>query len=242
MRLGKTARTLLWDVASSLPTALVEEDWLYGFRTGVSAAVVAQWLWKSDAPRIAIIGAGPLAANMVEAFDALMRPAGIIIASRSGTTAEALARRLAGLETPVRAMPDTRSAVANADIVLTITTASSPILHDAWLKPGAVVISMGGDLECAFDIWERAALKLVDDLDYALFRGDFAGWIKRGETTREAIEPGIDGTVGDLANGRIQLPAGPQRIFAVVQGLTALDLAMASAILSLQPPKAQLPR
>lgn len=232
-RLGGNARTILWDLETGLPTAFVNEDWLYGFRTGVSAAVVAEWLWRRPRPIVAIIGAGPLAGHMVEAFDALLVPAAIRIASKSGTSAEALAGRMTHLASPVSASWDIRTAVADADIVATITTASTPILHDGWLTPGALVLSMGGDLECAFDIWEGAGLRLVDDLDYALFRGDFSGWMKRGEITRELIEAGLDGTIGDVATRRVD-PSAPRdgRIFAIVQGLTALDLALASTILS----------
>jgi ornithine cyclodeaminase/alanine dehydrogenase-like protein (mu-crystallin family) len=237
-RLGKHARTILWDLETGLPTALVNEDWLGAFRTGVSAAVVAEWLWQKPHPIVAVIGAGPIAGHMVEAFDALLRPATIRVTSRSGTSAEALAARMTHLATPVSASPDILAAVGDADIVVTITTASAPILHNDWLKPGALVLSMGGDLEMAFDIWESAGLRLVDDLDYALWRGDFAGWMKGGEITRGSIEARLDGTIGDVATGRID-PSAPRngRIFAVVQGLTALDLALASTILSRTPPQ-----
>ena len=51
-------RLMLWDLESGSPILLLEESWLYTFRTGISGAVVARWLSPCSRPRIALIGAG----------------------------------------------------------------------------------------------------------------------------------------------------------------------------------------
>lgn len=87
---------------------------------------------------------------------------------------------------------------------------------------------MGGGCEFGFEFWQSAAYRLVDDLDYALAQGDIADWVSRGQTTEEKIREGITHRISDLA--RQQGIAGRNSndtVFAVVQGATALDLAIA---------------
>ncbi|HEY9236969.1 MAG TPA: hypothetical protein VIP08_18235, partial [Phenylobacterium sp.] len=49
----------------------------------------------------------------------------------------------AELGVPVTAAPDAKAAVAEADIVCTVSAAKEPILYGAWLKPGTHVNVVG---------------------------------------------------------------------------------------------------
>ena len=61
---------------------------------------------------------------------------------------------------PVTAAPDARSAVAEADIVCTVTSAREPILKGAWVRPGThlnlVGSSMAGPTEVDNDLVVRS--------------------------------------------------------------------------------------
>src|SRR5262249_40287609 len=70
-------RLILWDRRTTEPILLLEESWLYTFRTGTSGAVVARWLTPRPQPRIALIGAGTIATHMARAFIELCSPLSI---------------------------------------------------------------------------------------------------------------------------------------------------------------------
>jgi ornithine cyclodeaminase/alanine dehydrogenase-like protein (mu-crystallin family) len=222
-------RMILWDLASGAPILFLEENWLYSFRTGVSGAVVANWLTPRSNPRIALIGAGAIATHMARAFGELCAPDVIVVASRTRESAERLAVSVQNAHVVVA--DSIEAAVRGADIVTTITTAASRIVQSDWIKPGATVLSMGGGPEFDIGVWHSAAHRFVDDLDYALYQGDLSSWVKDGALTQADVTTNIAG-IGDVANGRWRGRRAPgESVLAVIQGLTALDLALAYRIL-----------
>jgi ornithine cyclodeaminase/alanine dehydrogenase-like protein (mu-crystallin family) len=222
-------RLMLWDLASGAPILFLEENWLYAFRTGVSGAVVARWLTPRPNPRIALIGAGAIATHMARAFGELCGPDQISVASRTRESAERLARNVGNARVMVSASIE--EAVRDADVVATITTAPARIVDSNWIKPGATVLSMGGGPEFDIGVWRNASHRFVDDLDYALYQGDLSAWVKDGALTEAEVKAGIT-NIGEVANERWHGRRGPNDVvLAVIQGLTALDLALAYRIL-----------
>lgn len=222
-------RLMLWDLDSGAPILFLEENWLYAFRTGVSGAVVARWLMPRPSPRIALIGAGAIATHMARAFGELCAPEVIMVASRTRESADRLAANVGNA--PVVVAATIEEAVRGADIVATITTAPTRIVHSDWIKPGATVLSMGGGPEFDVGVWQRASHRFVDDLDYALYQGDLAAWVKDRALTQADITANIVG-IGEVANDRWSgRSSADQSVLAVIQGLTALDLALAYRIL-----------
>jgi ornithine cyclodeaminase/alanine dehydrogenase-like protein (mu-crystallin family) len=222
-------RLMLWDLESGAPILFLEENWLYAFRTGVSGAVVARWLMPCPSPRIALVGAGAIATHMARAFGELCAPDVISVASRTRESAERLADHVRN--TRVVVAESIEAAVLDADIVATITTAPARIVESGWIKPGATMLSMGGGPEFDIGAWHNASHRFVDDLDYALYQGDLSAWVKDGALTEADVKAGITG-VGEVANKRWQGRQKPDDdVLAVIQGLTALDLALAYRIL-----------
>jgi alanine dehydrogenase len=220
-------RLILWDLATGEPVFFVDESWLYAFRTGISGAVVARWLMPRPRPHITLIGAGKIAAHMAAGFVALCNPASLRIAARNPESVERLIAGLTPGDTQIQACANIEAAVENADVVATITTASSPIVNPSWIKRGATVLSMGGVQEFEFETWNTAAHRFVDDLDYALYQGDLAAWVGSGAITSDEVREGIV-SVSEVANsrwpGRRDLN---ESVYAVIQGLTALDISLA---------------
>jgi ornithine cyclodeaminase/alanine dehydrogenase-like protein (mu-crystallin family) len=223
-------RLILWDLDSGAPILFLEENWLYAFRTGVSGAVVARWLMPCSNPRIALIGAGAIATHMARAFGELCAPEVIMVASRTRESADRLAANVGNA--PVVVAETIEEAARGADIIATITTAPSRIVQSDWIKPGATVLSMGGGPEFDMGVWQRASHRFVDDLDYALYQGDLSAWVKDGALTQAEIGTTIT-NIGEVANGRWIGRSSPNdSVLAVIQGLTALDLALAYRILT----------
>ena len=228
---------MLWNLETGSPILLLEESWLYTFRTGISGAVVARWLTPCPKPCIALIGAGKIATHMARGFVELCDPAQIRVASRTAESAQQLITVVGTEACDIAAAPSIEEAVRGADIVATITTASVPLVDPSWIKPGALVLSMGGVQEFTPESWHAARHHFVDDLDYALYQGDLAGFVKSGAIAADHIRSTIV-SIGDVAARRWPGRVNPSEgVYAVIQGLTALDLALAYRIFQSRGPE-----
>jgi len=224
-------RLILWDLENGAPILLLEESWLYTFRTGISGAVVARWLSPCANPRIALIGAGKIATHMARGFAELCHPSSIRVASRTQDSAARLVSAVGNDTCDIAVASSIEEAVRGADIVATITTASAPLIDPSWIKPGALVLSMGGVQEFSAQTFQAATHRFVDDLDYALYQGDLAGFVKAGAVPESDIRTSMV-SIGAVAAGHWKGRAAPsESVYAVIQGLTALDLGLANRIL-----------
>jgi ornithine cyclodeaminase/alanine dehydrogenase-like protein (mu-crystallin family) len=222
-------RLILWNLNTGNAIVLLEEAWLYAFRTGISGAVVARWLSPKPNPRIALIGAGKIATHMARGFATLCEPEQILVASRTTASALRLVEAVGQKNAKIAAAAGIEEAVRGADIIATITTTTQPLVEPEWIKEGALVLSMGGVQEFDPQTWRAATHRFVDDIDYALYQGDLAGFVKAGANA-DQIRASVM-SIGEVAAGRWPGRADPSHsVYAVIQGLTALDLALAYRI------------
>lgn len=203
---------------------LLDNGYLTDIRTAAAGAVAAKHLSREDSTVAAIFGAGVQARLQLEAL-MLVRPireARIWV--RDPAKAEAAASDLArALGIDIRAERDPAKAAAGADIIVTTTPSSTPILRAEWLSPGQHVTAMGSDAEHKNElgpaIFVKADLYVADslkqtrrlgELHHAIAAGvvaadtDFAelgqiiAGLKPGRPSREAI------TVADLTGTGVQ--------------------------------------
>ncbi len=120
-----------------------------------------------------------------------MRPSidRILIWNRTRAKAEALAARLADLGRPVAVADDLAAAVAEADIVTSLTATREPLIQGLWLKRGTHLDLVGGfkpDMREADDEAIRRATLFADTRRFTLGDcGDFTQAMARG-AMREA--------------------------------------------------------
>jgi ornithine cyclodeaminase/alanine dehydrogenase-like protein (mu-crystallin family) len=110
--------------------------------------------------------------------------------------AEALAEAARTMEgiTSATAHPDAREAVAEADVVVTVASFTSPErrqqMSNDWLRPDATVVPVDYATYCAAEVAREAALFLVDHRDQFLANreaGNFDDYPDPGATLGEAI-------------------------------------------------------
>lgn len=192
------ASYLLSDRTSGAPLALLDGEALTLRRTAAASALAAQRLAREDASTLLMVGAGRLAPWMVRAHAAL-RPglARVWVWARRADRAEALARELRAEGLDATAKPDLADAVARADIVSCATTASVPVVHGHWLRPGVHL-----DLVGAF----RPDMREVDDAAVArcarIVVDTRAGALAEAGDLVQALARGViapDNITGDLA-------------------------------------------
>lgn len=204
---------------------LLDNGWLTDVRTAAAGAVAADALARPDATRAAILGAGVQARMQLQALT-LVRPlAGATVWARDPARAQAFAAEMtAVLSIPVTAAATVEEATQAADIVVTTTPATAPILHR--VAPGTHVTAMGSDAEHKHEI----APALVAGARYVADR------LSQTRTLGELAHAGLDGDfpeLGQVLAGQAPGRTDPQQItLADLTGTGIQDTAIATLALA----------
>ncbi len=199
------ASYLLLDRTTGQPRALIDGEALTLRRTAAASALAAQLLARPDARRLLVVGTGRLAPWMARAHVAL-RPdlAHVDVWGRNADAAEEVVETLREEGIDAEVALDLRQAVEQADVITCATTAREPLLHGAWLKPGAHVDLVGAfrpDMREADDAVVLRARVFVDTLAGALAEaGDLTQPIERGVIAREHVR----GELAQLLRGEVE--------------------------------------
>jgi alanine dehydrogenase len=199
------ASYLLLDRTTGQPHALIDGEALTLRRTAAASALAAQWLARPDAQRLLVVGAGRLAPWMAQAHVAL-RPdlAHVDVWGRNADAAEEVVEALREEGIDAEVALDLRHAVEQADVITCATTAREPLLHGAWLKPGAHVDLVGAfrrDMREADDAAILRARVFVDTFAGALAEaGDLTQPLERGVIAREHVR----GELAQLLRGEVE--------------------------------------
>ncbi len=127
---------LLFERQHGRPVALVDGGEATGWRTAAASAVATRELSRPEASTLTLLGYGQQAQRHVEAI-AFVRPIREIrVWGRDAGKARHFAERQCQAGFAAEAYADAGQAVAGADIVCTVTSAETPILHGEWLTPG----------------------------------------------------------------------------------------------------------
>jgi ornithine cyclodeaminase len=127
--------------------ALMNASAITAIRTAAVSAVATRLLAHDDATELAIIGSGVQGRSHVAAMRAIRPWSKIRIASRTHLNALGLAE-----ETGAEAVESIEEAVRGADVVVTATSSSEPVLRREWLKPGAHVNAVGSSVKTAREL------------------------------------------------------------------------------------------
>ena len=228
--IGKDAHqggVLLFAADTGEPLALVNASAVTEVRTAAVSAVATDLLARPGAAELAVIGTGVQARAHARAIAATRPLNGIRVAGRHpGRAREAAGELAAELGVPVSAH-EVADAVAGADIVVTATTSSRPVLQRAWLSPGTHVNAVGacvpGDREIDTATMAEAALFADSRESVRNEAGDYL------LAEREAYHLPIRAELGELLIGAATGRADEDEITLFESlGLAAEDLAAAS--------------
>jgi ornithine cyclodeaminase/alanine dehydrogenase-like protein (mu-crystallin family) len=127
---------VLFGADSQSPEGVIDGASLTALRTGAVSGLATRWLAREDASRLVVFGAGVQARGHVEAVRAVRVIEEVVIVSRTGPRAEALAAEVGGR---VGSAAD----VAGADIVCTCTSSPKPLFDGETLTGGVHVNAVG---------------------------------------------------------------------------------------------------
>jgi alanine dehydrogenase len=129
---------LLFDPETGALDAILDGRYITEARTAAVSAVSAKKLARENAKTLAILGSGVQARSHFEALKCV----------RNFTEVRAWSPNAANLkaftdETGATPAASAEAAIRGADVIALTTSSPTPVLDDAWVKPGAHVISVG---------------------------------------------------------------------------------------------------
>ena len=134
----------LFDADTGRMLALLDGASMNPFKTGATGALAVDVLARNDATTCAVIGSGAQARGQLRATATVREFEAVRVFSPTATSRTAFAEefddRLAADVTPESS---TAAAVEDADVVITATTATDPVVRNADLPDGVHVTAMG---------------------------------------------------------------------------------------------------
>lgn len=127
---------------------LLDNGYLTRIRTALAGGLAADLLARRDSASVAILGAGDQARWQLRALKFVRDVQRVRVWARRTEQSEAYAADMAAeLDLEVEPVGLAETAVKGADIVVTTTPATEPILERTWLSAGTHVTAMGSDAE-----------------------------------------------------------------------------------------------
>jgi alanine dehydrogenase len=175
--------------------AIVESNNLGQIRTGAATGVATEKMTPAGTGKVALIGTGRQARTQALALQAVGRLNELAVSARDRGRLETFCAKLKDeLGVPVHAAASAEEAVAGADIVVAATNSATPVVMNAWVKPGTHVVGMGANAanrrEIDPEIVLRASLLVTDDIDQAkLEAAEFIDLHKAGKLDWSRVKP-----------------------------------------------------
>ncbi|XP_069762090.1 ketimine reductase mu-crystallin [Narcine bancroftii] len=158
---------LLFDPRNGALKALMDGEAITNTRTAMVSAIATKYLQPDCQDVLCILGAGTQALSHYEIFTQMFPFKQVKVWSRTHERAEKFAARVKG---PVQLCGSAKEAISDADVVITVTMATKPVVCGEWVKHGAHINAVGAcrpDWRELDDVLMRNALLYVDSREAA---------------------------------------------------------------------------
>jgi thiomorpholine-carboxylate dehydrogenase len=207
------AMVLLFDPETGEPLAVMDGRLITEMRTAAVSAAVTARLAAPEGRILALLGSGVQAGAHLEALRRVRTFDDVRVWSPTAANAERFATAHGATRTA-----DAETAVRGADVVVTATSATEPVLRGAWLKAGAHVNAVGATRPAWRELDDAAmANVLVVDSREAALR-------ESGDVILSGAA--IAAEAGELFAGKRTIAASQTTVFKSL-GLAVEDLAAA---------------
>lgn len=207
---------LVFDKQNGSPLALLDGRLITEMRTAAGSAAAARKLAVTSPEVVTILGNGVQARAHADALAIVRDWDELRLWARDASRGQALAEEIGATY-----FADAEQAVRDADIVACTTGAKQPIVHGAWLKPGAFVTAVG---------WNTADGRELDDAAMAntvIVESREAAHDQAGNIRGSGCE--IFAEIGEIYAGTKAAPDGATIIFDSV-GVAIMDVAAAGLV------------
>jgi 1-piperideine-2-carboxylate/1-pyrroline-2-carboxylate reductase [NAD(P)H] len=218
---------LVFDVASGERRLILDGPTVTARRTAAVSLLAALRLAPNTQGPLLIVGAGVQGKAHLEAFAEGLGVREVVIASRSATSAQALAEHARATGLQARVVQDASHAMSECPLIVTCTPATGVVLSGVPRTDGFI---------SAVGAFTPQMLELDPDLcrHIAAHGSVFIDTVDAGHEAGDLLQAGLDisrlATLADVVTGNVQLPAGP--VLFKSCGWAGWDLAAARAALT----------
>lgn len=171
---------------------LLDNGYLTHIRTALAGAVAARHLVKREPAVVGLIGAGNQARLQTQALQMVRPFERVLVYNDLPEGAERFAEDMAGvLGCEVQPVREPEDAVRPADVIITSTPSTSPVVYAEWLQPGAHVTALGADApqkqELDPGVFRRADVVVCDSPAQCAVRGDLHHALEAGTISTDRV-------------------------------------------------------
>jgi len=223
---------LAFSAQTGAPTAILrDEGWLTDLRTGIGGAIATQALATEDARNVLVVGTGIQADMQVRCLTKTNPDIEykFTIWGRDAKAADSLAKAFSTDNIRAIATTDLEDAVTTAQIVLTTTPSTHPLIENNWVQPGTLITAIGADSpgkqELPLELVERAENRVCDMASQSLAHGEYQH-IAAKNTNPDVVE------LGSVLSGASVGRTSTESIVVVdLTGIAAQDIAIAQCVI-----------
>jgi alanine dehydrogenase len=216
------ALTVLLDIPTGKPEAIINATHLTDMRTGAAGAIACKYLSGKKEVILGLIGTGRQAQAQVAAIGQEITISEIRVWSRNPLHTERFSRGIKGIE----CHSSTIERACDCDVLVTTTPSKDPIVMSGMVHEGTHINAIGADApgkeELDPVLLSRASV-FADDVVQAVHSGEINVPIKKGLFYKENIA----GTLGEVVIGRKKRKCPEEITIFDSTGLAIQDLAIA---------------
>jgi ornithine cyclodeaminase len=199
---------MLFDAKTGKPLMLFDALEITAIRTAAASAVATKLLSRKDSSTLAIIGSGEQAKRHIESIMLIREIKQINISSRKEENAKKLGEQASEqYNIPVKVFTDVKEAVANADIICTVTASKEPVIKDEWIANGTHINAVGSSTPMARELDTATILrsKLFADCYESIYKeaGDLLIPKKEGVVNDDHVKGEIGEVLLGTKKGRV---------------------------------------
>jgi alanine dehydrogenase len=217
------ALTIILDITTGKPVAILNATRLTDIRTGAAGAVACKYLAPKKTVTLGVVGAGRQAESQVLATAEELEIEKVLVWSRNPLHAEKFKKTLDRFD----CVNVSLERACDADIVITTTPSRTPLIKNAWIHEGTHINAIGADAPGKQEL-DPALLKraqvFVDDIAQATHSGEINVPITNGLYRPEEVF----GTLGEVVIGRKKRENAECITIFDSTGLAIQDLAIAA--------------
>jgi ornithine cyclodeaminase/alanine dehydrogenase-like protein (mu-crystallin family) len=226
----------VFDAETGLLSAILfDNGYLTDLRTGAAGALAADLLAQTTVVQAGILGTGVQARFQLEALLGVRQPGRVVVHGRNEEKARVFAREMGTRYPwlPLEVAGSAAQAVEGSEVLITVTSASEPVVREDWVFKGTHITAIGADspekCELMGQVLAKADKVIVDRLDQCLRLGEIHHAVDGGFMATSDIHAELGELAAGLKPGR---ESDDEITVADLTGLGIQDAAVADFVLS----------
>ena len=214
----------------ALAAMLLDNGYITDLRTAAAGAVAAKHLARETIGTVGVIGTGAQARYQVQLLSQVRAFHTVKVWGRRHEGAAECVADIAATGVHAVVAETLEQAVADSDVVITVTASRTPLVRAAWVRPGALIIAVGSDgpdkRELEVDVLALADRVIADSLPQCRRLGEIHHALEAGVLQESRITE-----LGQITGG--QSPGRTSDAEIIVCDLTGVgvqDVAAAAVV------------